>query len=103
MLQLGATKPWPDAIEGLTGQRKMDGVPILEFFKPLYDWLVAENKKTNAPIGWDEDKYGEHKAILNSIFNWFEIIRNTFIANFFFSSSECWAASKEEKKEDRKQ
>lgn len=43
MLALGASKSWPDAMEVLTGERKMSADAILEYFKPLQDWLVEEN------------------------------------------------------------
>ena len=54
MLSLGSSKPWPDAMEVMTGQRKMDAKPLLEYFKPLDDWLVKENKKLGVHIGWEE-------------------------------------------------
>lgn len=54
MLQLGSSKPWPDAIETLTGQRTMDASALLEYFKPLQKWLEAENKKNNAFVGWEK-------------------------------------------------
>lgn len=52
MLKLGSSKPWQDAMEVLTGQRKMSSSGLLDYFKPLMDWLTAENKKTNEYIGW---------------------------------------------------
>ncbi|KAK5649891.1 hypothetical protein RI129_000920 [Pyrocoelia pectoralis] len=53
MLQMGASRSWPDAMEVLTGQRKMDASGLLEYFRPLYIWLEAENKKNGAYIGWE--------------------------------------------------
>ncbi|XP_076160680.1 angiotensin-converting enzyme-like isoform X2 [Ptiloglossa arizonensis] len=52
MLELGSSKPWQDAMEKITGQRNMDTAGLLEYFKPLTDWLTEENKKTNEYIGW---------------------------------------------------
>ncbi|XP_053978469.1 angiotensin-converting enzyme-like [Hylaeus anthracinus] len=52
MLELGSSKPWQDAMEKITGQRNMDTAGLLEYFKPLIDWLTEENKKTNEYIGW---------------------------------------------------
>ncbi|XP_012276299.1 angiotensin-converting enzyme [Orussus abietinus] len=52
MLQLGSSRPWQDAMEKITGQREMDTSGLLEYFKPLMEWLTAENKKTNEYIGW---------------------------------------------------
>jgi peptidyl-dipeptidase A len=50
MLEMGATKPWPDALEAFTGSREMDARPMLEYFKPLMDWLAEQNKGEKA--GW---------------------------------------------------
>lgn len=59
MLSLGSSKPWPDAMEVLTGEREMSADAILEYFKPLYDWLVEENKFLGAHVGWTaSDKCG---------------------------------------------
>nr|XP_049694506.1 angiotensin-converting enzyme isoform X2 [Helicoverpa armigera] len=53
MLQLGSSKPWPDAMEALTGQRNMDASGVLEYFAPLHDWLKAENERTGEFVGWE--------------------------------------------------
>ncbi|PSN41387.1 Angiotensin-converting enzyme [Blattella germanica] len=53
MLQMGSSKPWPDAMEVLTGQREMDASGLLDYFKPLSEWLEKENKKTGEYIGWE--------------------------------------------------
>lgn len=55
MLSLGCSKPWPDAIEILTDQRKMEASALLEYFKPLQDWLEKTNKENNVHIGWEPD------------------------------------------------
>ncbi|KAL0832502.1 hypothetical protein ABMA28_000718 [Loxostege sticticalis] len=56
MLKMGSSKPWPDAMEALTGQRAMKADGLLEYFRPLYDWLVAENQRTGEHIGWEPSK-----------------------------------------------
>jgi peptidyl-dipeptidase A len=43
MLEMGASKPWPDALEAFTGTREMSGTAIVEYFKPLLDWLNQQN------------------------------------------------------------
>ena len=43
-------KPWPDALEALTGQRQMDATAILDYFAPLQKWLDEQNK--GKPVGW---------------------------------------------------
>jgi peptidyl-dipeptidase A len=50
MLALGASKPWQDALEELTGERDMDATAILEYFAPLQKWLEEQNK--GQPCGW---------------------------------------------------
>ncbi len=50
MLEMGQSKPWPDAMEVLTGQRKGDATAILEYFAPLQKWLDEQNKGMKA--GW---------------------------------------------------
>lgn len=44
MLEMGASKPWPDALEAFTGSREMSGKAMLEYFAPLMKWLKAQNK-----------------------------------------------------------
>lgn len=50
MLQLGASKPWPDALEAMTGSRVMDASAIQEYFEPLHAWLKKQNK--GQACGW---------------------------------------------------
>jgi peptidyl-dipeptidase A len=50
MLQMGASRPWPDALEALTGQREMDASAMAEYFAPLKAWLDEQNK--GKPVGW---------------------------------------------------
>ncbi|XP_033249765.1 angiotensin-converting enzyme-like [Drosophila miranda] len=52
MLSLGASKPWPDALEAFNGERIMSGKAIAEYFEPLRVWLEAENIKNSVHIGW---------------------------------------------------
>ncbi len=50
MLEMGASKPWPDALQAFTGSREMSGKAMLEYFKPLMVWLKKQNK--GAKKGW---------------------------------------------------
>ena len=50
MLSLGLSKPWPDALQAMTGSREMDASAILDYFAPLQAWLQEQNK--GQPIGW---------------------------------------------------
>ncbi|KPL67841.1 peptidyl-dipeptidase [Erythrobacter sp. SG61-1L] len=50
MLEMGASKPWPDALEAFTGTREISGKALVEYFAPLKKWLDEQNKgKTK---GW---------------------------------------------------
>ena len=50
MLELGASKPWPEALMAVTGQRQMDAQPMIEYFEPLLKWLEEQNK--GRTCGW---------------------------------------------------
>jgi peptidyl-dipeptidase A len=50
MLSMGCSRPWPDALEALTGQRQMDATAIRDYFAPLQKWLDEQNK--GKPVGW---------------------------------------------------
>jgi peptidyl-dipeptidase A len=50
MMELGASRPWPDALEALTGQRELDATAMAEYFAPLKKWLDEQNK--GKPVGW---------------------------------------------------
>ena len=49
-LEMGASRPWPDALEALTGQRQMDATAIVDYFRPLLDWLEQQNR--GKQCGW---------------------------------------------------
>lgn len=50
MLEMGLSKPWPDALEALTGTRDMDGSAIAAYFAPLKNWLDEQNQ--GRQCGW---------------------------------------------------
>jgi peptidyl-dipeptidase A len=50
MLSLGQSRPWPDALEALTGSRQMDATAILDYFAPLKQFLDEQTK--GQPVGW---------------------------------------------------
>jgi peptidyl-dipeptidase A len=45
MLEMGQSKPWPDELEALTGERQIDAGALLEYFAPLKQWLDEQNKE----------------------------------------------------------
>jgi peptidyl-dipeptidase A len=50
MLEMGQSKPWPDALEALTGSREIDATAILDYFAPLSSWLETQNRGRSC--GW---------------------------------------------------
>ncbi len=50
MLEMGASRPWPDALELLTGSREMDASAIIDYFQPLMSWLETQN--AGRSCGW---------------------------------------------------
>jgi peptidyl-dipeptidase A len=49
-LEMGASRPWPEALASLTGETRMDATAILGYFAPLKAWLDERNQ--GRPIGW---------------------------------------------------
>jgi peptidyl-dipeptidase A len=50
MMEMGASKPWPDALEAFTGARDMDATAVLDYFAPLMTYLEEQNK--DRTCGW---------------------------------------------------
>lgn len=50
MMEMGLSRPWPEALHALTGQRQMDATAIRDYFAPLQKWLDEQNK--GKPVGW---------------------------------------------------
>jgi peptidyl-dipeptidase A len=48
MLEMGQSRPWPEALKALTGEEKMDATAILDYFAPLKRWLDEQNKALTA-------------------------------------------------------
>ncbi len=50
MLELGASKPWQEALYALSGERIGDANALMEYFQPLRAWMQDEIK--NETCGW---------------------------------------------------
>ena len=50
MLSLGASLPWPQALAVIGAGQQADAGPMLEYFKPLSQWLTDQNK--GRKCGW---------------------------------------------------
>jgi peptidyl-dipeptidase A len=50
MLEAGASEPWQDTLEKLTGTREMDATAIIDYFEPLMGYLKEQN--AGRSCGW---------------------------------------------------
>uniref|UniRef100_A0A8C3L470 Angiotensin-converting enzyme n=1 Tax=Chrysolophus pictus TaxID=9089 RepID=A0A8C3L470_CHRPC len=53
-MKLGFSKPWPEAMQLITGQPNMSAEALMSYFEPLTTWLVKENTKNGEVLGWPE-------------------------------------------------
>ena len=49
-MELGASRPGPDALEALTGERELNATAMGEYFAPLKVWLDEQNR--GRAVGW---------------------------------------------------
>lgn len=52
MLEMGASQPWPEALNVVTGTKQMDAKAVLDYFAPLQVWLDEQNNEANRQCGW---------------------------------------------------
>ncbi len=50
MLAMGSSRPWPEALAAIAGTRSMSADGLLEYFRPLQEWLDRQNR--GRPVGW---------------------------------------------------
>jgi peptidyl-dipeptidase A len=50
MLEMGQSRPWPEPLEAMTGEKDIDATAILDYFAPLKQWLDEQNKGHH--VGW---------------------------------------------------
>jgi peptidyl-dipeptidase A len=50
MLEMGASRPWPEALKALSGETAGDAGALLEYFAPLEKWLDEQNQ--GETCGW---------------------------------------------------
>ncbi|GLV45363.1 Ance-3 [Carabus blaptoides fortunei] len=55
LMEKGSSVPWPEALFQATGESRMDGSALREYFRPLEDWLRSENLRTQEFVGWVYD------------------------------------------------
>ncbi|HZW16951.1 MAG TPA: M2 family metallopeptidase [Brevundimonas sp.] len=51
MMEMGQSRPWPEAMQAFTGQRENDASAIADYFAPLNVWLTEQNRGKDC--GWE--------------------------------------------------
>ncbi|MDP1911890.1 M2 family metallopeptidase [Brevundimonas sp.] len=51
MMEMGQSRPWPEAMQAFTGQRENDASAVADYFAPLNTWLTAQNRGKDC--GWE--------------------------------------------------
>ena len=55
MMKLGSSVAWPQVLKEFTGETdRIDPQPILDYFQPLYEWLLKQNL---TDIDWNCESY----------------------------------------------
>jgi peptidyl-dipeptidase A len=49
-MAMGASRPWQDVLEAMTGSRAVRGEPLRRYLSPLEEWLAERTREV--PIGW---------------------------------------------------
>ena len=52
MLEMGQSRPWPEALQAFTGETTNDASAIADYFAPLNAWLTRQNQGHDC--GWSE-------------------------------------------------
>lgn len=65
-LKLGFSKPWPEAMQLITGQPNMSAEALMSYFEPLMTWLEKENKKNGEVLGWPEYSWTPYTGMQGS-------------------------------------
>lgn len=55
LMEKGSSLSWSDVLFQATGEAKLDGSALREYFRPLEDWLRNENLRTQEFVGWVYD------------------------------------------------
>lgn len=45
--------PWSEVLYEATGETRLDGTALREYFLPLEEWLRNENLRTQEYVGWN--------------------------------------------------
>jgi peptidyl-dipeptidase A len=51
MMEMGASRPWPEVLKTFTGETRTDASAVTEYFAPLNTWLTQQNRGQRC--GWE--------------------------------------------------
>lgn len=87
-MEKGSSQRWQELLEEVTGEGRLDGTALREYFRPLEEWLRQENLRTNEFVGWIYDgDYCKHRYCKSILLKFIQIIKITgFYQNFLFIS-----------------
>ena len=76
---MGKSKPWPEALEKLTGSKTLDVTALTEYFRPLTDWMKEQREELGyAAPGWDDEPdvtpTAGGPALVSVLFNVFALL-----------------------------
>lgn len=55
IMRPGSSESWIKALFDATGETRLDGQALREYFRPLEEWLRQENLRTGEYVGWTYD------------------------------------------------
>lgn len=55
LMEKGASQPWQQTLQEVTGEGRLDGSALREYFRPLEEWLRNENLRNQEFVGWNYD------------------------------------------------
>lgn len=98
-MEKGASQPWQEILQEVTGEGRLDGTALREFFRPLEEWLRQENLRNNEIIGWNYDgDYCKHRSVqhFTDYFFFFGSATGTnpnnyYLFNLFFMCSQFYS------------
>lgn len=53
MMSLGSSVTWQEALKMVTGESSYSVRPLLDYYRPLYKWLLKEIRDHDIPVGWN--------------------------------------------------
>lgn len=73
-MEKGSSMPWSEVLYEATGETRLDGTALREYFLPLEEWLRNENLRTQEYVGWN---YGRRQTLTLPL--WFIVIRTDLL------------------------